>query len=81
MKYVFIKKFETGETSIGLIDDPLEVFKSGEYKPNNGDKIYQLGSEVTVEVSIKVKSGVRSTGYMPGESGLKSELGVGDYRG
>jgi len=74
MKYVFIKKFETGETSIGLIDDPIEVFKSGEYKASNGDKIYQLGNEITVEVSLKVKSNTRSS------DGLKGDLGVGDYR-
>jgi hypothetical protein len=66
MTYVFIKKFETGETSIGLIADPLDVYKSGEYKPDNGDKIYQLGNEITVEVSLKVKSNTRSTaGYTP----------------
>ncbi len=53
MKYVFVKKFETGETSIGLIDDPNEVYKSGEYKPDNGDKIYQLGQEVKVKVSLE----------------------------
>lgn len=77
MRYVFMKKYETGETSIGLIDDPLEVYKSGEYKPDNGDKIYQLGSEVTVEVSLKIKSGIRT----PGERSLKDDLGIGDYRG
>jgi hypothetical protein len=82
MKYVFIKKFETGETSIGLIDDPLEVYKSGEYKPENGDKIYQLGNEISVEVSVKVKSNTRSDiGYMPGIRGLKDGLDVGEYRG
>jgi len=87
MKYVFIKKFETGETSIGLIDDPLEVFKSGEYKPNNGDKIYQLGSEVTVEVSVKVKSspvyrgGIAIPAIDPAGTLMNDDLGVGDYRG
>jgi hypothetical protein len=82
MKYVFIKKFETGESAIGLIDDPLEVYKSGEYKPENGDKIYQLGNEITIDGSLKVKSNTRSSvGFMPGGQGLKSDLGVGDYRG
>ena len=82
MKYVFIKKFETGETSIGLIDDPLEVYKSGEYKPDNGDKIYQLGNEITVEVSVKVKSNTRSeVGYMPGTRSWKDGLDVGECRG
>jgi hypothetical protein len=82
MKYVFIKKFETGETSIGLIDNPLELYKSGEYKPDNGDKIYQLGNEITIEVNLKVKSNTRSAvGFMPGEHGLKGELSVGEYRG
>jgi hypothetical protein len=82
MKYVFVKKFETGETSIGLIDDPLEVYKSGEYKPDNGDKIYQLGNEIVIDVSLKVKSNTRSAmGSMPGSIGMKDDLGVGDYRG
>ena len=82
MKYVFVKKFETGETSIGFIDDPLEVYKSGEYKPDNGDKIYQLGNEITVEVSVKVKSNTRSDiGYTTGARSLNNGLDVGEYRG
>ncbi len=82
MKYVFIKKFETGETSIGLIGDPLEVYKSGVYKPENGDKIYQLGSEVTVELSITQKPKYRSAGTAKrSNAGLKGDLGVGEYRG
>lgn len=51
MKYVLVKR---GEVSI--VEDPVALFKSGEYNESRGDKLYQLGPEVTVETTIKVTS-------------------------
>ena len=56
MKYVFIKRFETGEKSVSIVGDPVALFKSGEYSEENGDQLFQLGEEVKVEMNIKVKS-------------------------
>ena len=56
MKYVFIKRFETGEKSVSIIDDPVALFKNGQYNEDNGDQLFQLGEEVKVEMNIKVKS-------------------------
>ncbi len=90
MKYVFIKKFETGETAISIIEDPIELFKSGELKEENGDKLFQLGNEVKVEMNIKVKSApvYRSAAppyHVTFDGGtdklMNDNLGVGDYRG
>ena len=55
VKYVFIKMFETGETSISLINDPIEIYKSGKFNAKAGDKIYQLGNEVELEIVVKQK--------------------------
>lgn len=51
MKYVFVKRDE-----VSIIEDPIELFKNGEYNESRGDKLYQLGLEVTVETTIKVMS-------------------------
>lgn len=56
MKYVFAKKFETGEEAVSIIEDPITLFKNGDYNVSRGDKLYQLGAEVTVETTIKVTS-------------------------
>jgi hypothetical protein len=84
MKYVLIKKFETGEEAVSIIEDPIELFKGGTYKEANGDKLYQLGPEVTVEITIKVASATRSKESTFKNSfphGLKGDLGVGEYYG
>lgn len=70
IKYVWVRS----NGSIGLIDDPVKVYHYDEFD-KEGDKIYQLGSEVEVRVTVAVKN---KTVY---RSGLKDDLGVGDYRG
>lgn len=55
MKYVLIKNYDTEGSEMLLIDDPVESYKSGQYNAANGDKIFQLGNEVEVEISIKPK--------------------------
>lgn len=56
MKYVFVKKFKDGGELVSIIEDPVALFKNGEYNESSGDKLYQLGPEVTVETTIKVSS-------------------------
>lgn len=54
-KYVFIKMYEDGSESVSIIDDPIEIYKSGNFNDKAGDKIYQLGNEVELEVTVKKK--------------------------
>lgn len=87
MKYVFVKKFEDGSELASIIEDPVALFKTGEYNESCGDKLYQLGQEVTVETTIKVTSkpvyrGPQADTFkLSFPHGLKGHLGVGDYRG
>jgi hypothetical protein len=57
MMYVFIEKCEDGGELISITEDPVTLFKNGEYNESCGDKLYQLGSEVKIETTIKVTSG------------------------
>lgn len=84
MKYVFVKKFETGEEAVSIIEDPIDLYKNGNYSEERGDKLYQLGQKVTIETTIKVTSATRSKDSTFNNSfphGLKGDLGVGEYRG
>ena len=87
MKYVFVKKFEDGSELASIVEDPVALFKNGEYNVSRGDKLYQLGPEVTVETTIKVTSKPTYRGpqadtfKLSFPHGLKGDLGVGDYRG
>ena len=87
MKYVFVKKFEDGSELTSIVEDPVALFKTGEYNESRGDKLYQLGQEVTVETTIKVTSKPTYRGpqadtfKLSFPHGLKGDLGVGDYRG
>lgn len=56
MMYVFIEKCEDGGELVSITEDPVALFKNGEYNVSRGDKLYQLGPEVTVETTIKVTS-------------------------
>ena len=87
MKYVFVKKFEDGSELTSIVEDPVALFKTGEYNESRGDQLYQLGQEVTVETTIKVTSkptyrGPQADAFkLSFPNGLKGDLGVGDYRG
>lgn len=87
MKYVFVKKFEDGSELASIVEDPVALFKTGEYNESRGDKLYQLGQEVTVETTIKVTSkpvyrGPQADTFkLSFPHGLKGDLDVGDYRG
>lgn len=84
MKYVLIKNYGAEGTGMLLIDDPVAAYKSGQYQEENGDKLFQLGNEVKVEINVKPTSVTRSKDSTLTSSfpyGLKGDLGVGDYRG
>lgn len=87
MKYVFIEKCDDGSELVSIVEDPVALFKNGEYNVSRGDKLYQLGPEVTIETTIKVTSKPTYRGpqadtfKLSFPHGLKGDLGVGDYRG
>lgn len=81
MKYVFVKKFETGEEAVSIIEDPVALFKSGEYNESRGDKLYQLGSEIKIEMNIKIKSepvyrSAEAFGHLPGSRKANANLAL-----
>ena len=83
MKYVLVKKYEDSSEAVFIIDDPVAACKSGKYQEENGDKIFQLGNEVKIKISIEPTEVYRSdtrTLYKAA-FGLKSDLDVGQYRG
>lgn len=83
MKYVLIKKYEDGSEAVFIIDDPVAACKSGKYQEENGDKIFQLGNEVKLKITIEPTEVYRVKVH-PREVagfGLKSDLDVGEYRG
>ena len=84
MKYVFVKRLEHDDI-ISLIEDPIALYRSGEYSEENGDQIFQLGNEVKLKISIEpttvYRTNVNSSDIKVHSYGLKGDLGVGDYRG
>lgn len=80
MKYVFVKRLEHDDV-ISLIEDPIALYKSGEYSEENGDQIFQLGNEVRLKISIEPTEVYRVKVHPREAAGLKADLGVGDYRG
>ena len=88
MKYLLMKKYENGETALSIIEDPLELYKSGQFREDNGDKLFQIGDEVRVELNIKVKSKTTFR-ELPASSAFRlqsgtimnGDQGVGDTRG
>lgn len=75
MKYLWVHTYND-TTVLRIIDDPVELFKTGQLN-EAFDKIYQIGSEVKVKVSIEPTTTYRE-GNFPR---TKDSLGVGDYRG
>lgn len=82
MMYVFVKKFEDGSELASIVEDPIALFKNGEYNESRGDKLYQIGPEVKVKISIVESEKVYRVPVHPLElRGVKKNLGLGDYRG
>lgn len=81
MKYVLLKTYDSNEIITSLIDDPVEAYKTGKYKEENGDKIFQLGSEIKIKFIVEQVEVHRENRIAQENIGLKGDLGVGDYRG
>jgi hypothetical protein len=73
-KYLWIHQKNPDENILQIIDDPIELFKTGQLN-EAFDKIYQIGQEVKIKVSIEQVATHRSV------NPTKDGLGVGDYRG
>jgi hypothetical protein len=57
-QYLWVQETRDAK-SLQVIDDPVQLFMSGKFDPNIG-KIYQIGSEVKVQVSIEPIPNYRS---------------------
>jgi hypothetical protein len=77
MKYLWVHKKNPDENILRIIDDPIELFKTGQLN-EAFDKIYKIGQEVKIKVSIEHVATQRSVDSFPR---TKDSLGVGDYRG
>lgn len=80
-KYILVNKCADGTTMVRIIDDPTEVFMNAQYDEKNGDKLYQLGQEVKIKISVEPAAVYRTTVRKEDVVGMKGDLGVGDYRG
>jgi len=76
IKYLWVHTFDD-KTVLRIIDDPIELFKTGQLN-EAFDKIYKIGQEVKIKVSIEHVATQRSADSFPR---TKDSLGVGDYRG
>ena len=78
-RYVWIRA--DGEAKI--IDTDIVELWQGPYFDKEKDRIYELGNEVEIKVTVAVKNKTlyRGGGNDNFDHGLKSDLGVGDYRG
>ena len=84
MKYLLIKNgnidgFRQGGGSMTIVEDPITMFKSGEFNEET-DVLYQIGNQVKLKISIEPTAVYRSSNPR-GDVGLKGDLGIGDYRG
>lgn len=52
---------ETPDSGIFILSDPVLAFKSGEYDPDKGHKIFQIGNEVKIKVGVEVLPNFRSS--------------------
>lgn len=85
MKYLLIKNgnidgFRQGGGSMTIIEDPITMFKSGEFNEET-DVLYQIGNQVKLKISIEPTEVYRTTVHKRDLVGLKDDLGVGEYRG
>jgi len=57
-KYLWVKETGTGQT-LQIIEDPIKLFKDGMFNERK-DKLYQIGNEVTLSVSLTPVPSVRN---------------------
>jgi hypothetical protein len=76
MRYVFVKMNGMGEVETDIINDPVAMYKSGEYDEERGDRTYQLGPEIKIEINIRAKtSNVQRNAHYEVLPTLKTEDG------
>lgn len=82
-RYLWIRH---GSDDMIIIDDPVELFRGSKFDEDN-DKLYEIGREVELKVSVQVKgktvyrgdgSVLAKRSAMPKD---QEDLGVGEYRG
>ena len=82
-RYLWIRH---GSDDMIIIDDPVELFRGSKFDEDN-DKLYEIGREVELKVSVQVKgktvyredgSVLAKRSTMPKD---QEDLGVGEYRG
>jgi hypothetical protein len=67
-----------------LIDDPVAIFRGNQFD-ESVDRLYQVGNEVKMKVVVEpvpnYRLGEDKMKTVRAVSGMKDDLGVGDYRG
>lgn len=59
MKYLWVHRKNTDCEVLKIIDDPVELFKSGNFNETH-DSIYQLGKQVKLKISLEPVSSFRT---------------------
>ena len=82
-RYLWIRP-NSAEAPMLLVDDPVAIFRGNQFD-ESVDKLYQIGNEVKMKVVVEPVStyrlGEEHMKTVRAVSGLKGELGVGEYRG
>ena len=82
-KYLWIRP-NSIESPMLLVDDPVSLYRGNQFDETI-DKLYQIGNEVKMKVIVEpvpnYRSGDIDVKTVRTVSGLKDDLGVGDYRG
>jgi hypothetical protein len=89
-KYLWVRP-NSVESPLSIVNDPIALFRGAQFDETT-DKLYQIGQEVQLKVSIDVIPTKRESTDLSRqqEAGrtavqdtycLKGGLGVGDYRG
>ena len=51
-KYLLVHRKDPDTEVLSIIDDPIKLFKTGQFN-DTFDKIYQIGQEVKIKISIE----------------------------
>jgi len=82
-RYLWIRP-NSVESPMLLIDDPVAIFRGNQFD-ESVDKLYQIGNEVKMKVVVEpvpnYRLGEDKMKTVRTVSGMKDDLGVGDYRG
>jgi hypothetical protein len=82
-RYLWIRP-NSVESPMVLVDDPVAIFRGNQFD-ESVDKLYQIGNEVKMKVVVEpvpnYRLGEDKMKTVRAVSGMKDDLGVGDYRG